>query len=101
MPIVSISEEADKLITRLKGLSEFETGEVHYRKQIVERALKVEMMRQDAIRGWVQCHRLWEDQRAEARKTLKGKVKWFFRHPPEPRFSDILPQGIFGLGPLQ
>ena len=101
MPIVSITEEAEKLIIRLKGLSEFETGELHYKKDIIERALRVEMTRQSVLRGWAHCHKLWEEQRVEARKTLKGKIKWLFLHPPEPQFSDILPQGIFGLGPLQ
>ena len=40
MPIVSVSKEAMKLIIRLKGLFEFETGEVHYKNQIVEIALR-------------------------------------------------------------
>lgn len=101
MPIASISEESEKLIIRLKGLAEFDTGEIHYKRDIIERALRVEMLRQDALRGWAQCHRLWEDQRAEARKTLTGRIKWMFSRHPEPKLSDILPQGIFGLGPLQ
>jgi len=101
MPIASITEEAEKLIIRLKGLSEFETGELQYKKDIIERALRVEMMRQDVLRGWANCHRLWEEQRTEARKSLKGRIKWLLVHPAEPQLSDILPQGIFGLGPLE
>ena len=40
MSLVSVSKEAEKLITRLKGLFEFETGEIHYRGQVVEIALR-------------------------------------------------------------
>lgn len=101
MPVVCLSKEADKLLVRLKGLAEFDTGEVHYRADVVERALRVEMMRQDALRGWAQCHKLWEEQRVQCRKTLWGRIKWCFSHSPEPHLSDILPQGLLGLGPLQ
>ena len=40
MPLVSITEEAAKLVTRLKGLFELETGEIYYRGQVVELALR-------------------------------------------------------------
>lgn len=40
VPIVAISRKAEKLIIRLKGLYEFETGQIHYKKQIVEMALE-------------------------------------------------------------
>ena len=40
MPLVSISKEAAKLVTMLKALFEFETGEIHYRGQVVELALR-------------------------------------------------------------
>jgi len=49
----------------------------------------------DALRDLERIHKFWEEQRAEARKTLKGKIKWLFRHPPEPRFSDLYPQDFF------
>lgn len=93
MPIVSITEEAEKLIIRLKGLLEFETGEVQYRKDVVESALSGELFRQQLrplVNQFFHSHEVWSEQKTKTRKTLIGRIRWLFKHPPEPSFSEAL-----------